>query len=191
MAYNRSQVQRLLTEQELALFASSLADQITGMTKAELRRKVAQARRLRDKFQDLYQRQSLATRDRTRGLAGKAGAENARTDKKARIFAEVLARFEKRIETLDRAEARMALRGAAQQAMSAARVAAKPVPPSRRPNGSSLKQSPKKAGCKTGPVSPAARQAQVAQQVKGPRTKAVQGHVKARAKRAQAKKDRR
>lgn len=101
MAYNRNQARPLLSKQEFELFEASLSDRITSFTAPQLRVKVDRARGLADKYRDLFRRQARTTREKTGSGRGNTGAANERTDKKARIFGEALARFEARLEKLE------------------------------------------------------------------------------------------
>jgi hypothetical protein len=100
MAYNRNQARALCNDAEYRLFEASLAENIGGHGPATLRSNVNRARRLRDKYRDLHQRQRLATRERTGTKKGNAPERNARTEQKARLFDEVLGRFARRSEKL-------------------------------------------------------------------------------------------
>ena len=94
MSYTLRQVQPLLNVTELLLFSQSRRDRIGALTPRELRTKITRTRTLRDKFRDLYQRQTVAAQRSTRTPRQLTGSENERTQKKAEIFAEILERFE-------------------------------------------------------------------------------------------------
>ena len=66
-----------------------------GAAPAELRRKLTQARKLRDKWRDQAESQRRQTQERQ---TARATSSNARTEKKAELFAELLHRFEERLE---------------------------------------------------------------------------------------------
>ncbi|MGJ7525809.1 hypothetical protein [Variovorax sp. GB1P17] len=108
MAFTLTQARVLLTAAELAIFDQSRAGPVKELTAARLRAKVTRARALRDKYRDLYRRQTVATRGARAGKRSAAGGDNERTQKKATVFAEVLERFEARLAQLDAAEARQA-----------------------------------------------------------------------------------
>jgi hypothetical protein len=108
MAYNRIQASRLLAAAELAVFEASLGDALKALTAAKLRVLIKRARTLRDKAQDLLQRQRVATRNRTGSKGGTTGAANERTAQKVRAVSEALARFEDRLARLDAAAERAA-----------------------------------------------------------------------------------
>lgn len=101
MAYTLTQARGLLTAAELAIFDQSRAGPIKELTAARLRGKVERARALRDKYRDLYRRQSVATRSAPASRRSAAGGDNQRTQAKATVFSEVLERFETRLAQLD------------------------------------------------------------------------------------------
>ncbi len=107
MAYSITQARTLLTAAELELFDQSRADPIKALTLARLRGKVTRVRTLRDKYRDLFRRQTVAVRgaSSTRGRSP-VGADNERTQRKADILQEVLGRFEARVTQLEAREER-------------------------------------------------------------------------------------
>lgn len=118
MAYTLTQARTLLSTTELALFDASRAQPIKALTPARLRGKVTRARALRDKYRDLYRRQTVGTRAAPASQRSAVGGDNARTLRKAELFAEVLARFEDRLQGLHADGAK-------------AQARAKPVPTTR------------------------------------------------------------
>jgi len=108
MAYNRIQAGRLLAASELAVFEASLGETLTALTASKLRAMIKRTRSMRDKAQDLLQRQRVATRGRTGSKDGTTGAANERTAQKLRVLGEALARFENRTVQLDAAAERAA-----------------------------------------------------------------------------------
>jgi hypothetical protein len=115
-----------LTAAELELFDNSRAEPIKTLSAKQLTGKEKRTRTLRDKYRDLYRRQSVAVRGKAKGV-GATGDANARTQRKADIMQEVLDRFEARISLLETREARA---GKAKEAKSKkpARKAAAPAP---------------------------------------------------------------
>jgi hypothetical protein len=103
MAYNRIQAGRLLAAAELPVFEASLGESLAALTETKLRVLIKRARTMRDKAQDLLQRQRVATRGRTGSKGGISGAANERTAQKARALSEALARFENRLAQLEAA----------------------------------------------------------------------------------------
>lgn len=107
MATSITQARPLLTADELALFEQSRAEPIKSLTLARLLGKVTRARTLRDKYRDLFRRQTVAVRSGL-GTKGRSpvGADNERTQRKAEILQEVLGRYEARVELLEAKQAR-------------------------------------------------------------------------------------
>ena len=94
MAYTLTQARPLLNAAELELFSQSRADAVKQLTAAKLAGAVKRTRTLRDKYRDLYQRQTVAVRTSTPGAV--TGDDNERTQRKADILQEVLERYEAR-----------------------------------------------------------------------------------------------
>lgn len=118
MAYTLTQARKLLTAGELSVFESSRAQPIRGLTPARLRSKLERSRKLRDKYRDLYRRQSVATRAAPARKRSPVGADNQRTRQKAELFAEVLTRYETELKRVDAAAS-----SAAKKAAKAAKAA--------------------------------------------------------------------
>lgn len=196
MSYTRPQARKLLKTAEFELFAASRADAVSAFTAARLRGKIRRTRNLRDKFQDLLKRQRLATRARTGTKAGASGVANQRTRQKMELFAEVLKRFEKRLAQIEVAEARAASQKTAMKlrlALSRKRRADAVRAAARR-----LKTSAKAPAKPPGPVTKgprhtreSARSAQSTAQFRIAGQQAIRGHVAAKGRRNQAKRDNR
>lgn len=137
MSYTLRQAQPLLNNTELLLFKASRRDEIAALTPRELRSKITRARNLRDKFRDLYQRQTAAVQRAPEIKRKPAGDENLRTQKKAEIFAEVLERFENQ---LAKAEAKASPSGKKQTRHNA------PGAPARQTNPKSAQTSRRSTG---------------------------------------------
>lgn len=116
MATTITQARPLLTAAELELFDQSRAEPIKALTLARLRGKVTRTRTLRDKYRDLFRRQTVAVRSAT-STKGRSpvGADNQRTQRRADILQEVLGRFEARVAQLEEREARDAGRAETQR----------------------------------------------------------------------------
>jgi hypothetical protein len=97
MAISATRAQALCTQAELDLVLSSRPADLKGVSETRLRGKVDRARKLRDKYRDLAKRQRLEARGKKPPARTRPAAGHARTDEKARLFAEVLERFEKRL----------------------------------------------------------------------------------------------
>ena len=185
MAYNRRQARAICNDSEYELFSASLADSITELTPAQLRGKVKRARTLRDKSTDLFRRQSLAMQESTGSKRGKTGSANERTEQKARLFDEVLKRFEARLDKIT-VEPAPAASKAPKKAVATA-PEAKPEKPAK-----AKAPSPRKAHAAKGPARAATKKgaAGPSEQVKA-RTKVQVAHKRASTARSQAKRDKR
>ena len=100
--FSLRQVKPLLTADELALFQASRRNAISHLSHAELRAQLTRARALRDKYRDLYRRQTVSTRT-GRDAEGATtrqhkGDENSRTQLKHDVLADVVERFQARID---------------------------------------------------------------------------------------------
>lgn len=89
MPHTLRQVRPLLNQDELELFQSSRATPIRALAERQLASRIRRSRLLRDKYRDLYRRQTV----QGRGRADAADA-NRRTQMKAEILAAVLERYE-------------------------------------------------------------------------------------------------
>jgi len=134
MAYTITQVRPLLSTPELALFEHSRAEAVKALTAAQLRQKVTRARTLRDKYRDLYRRQTVQSR-RERAGGSAAGPDNQRTGQKAEIFAQALGRFESQLfKAESRTQRTRSLTQAVREALAARQDADASGPmPSARP----------------------------------------------------------
>ena len=98
MAYTLTQARPLLTAAELDLFNQSRAEPVKRLAPADLASAVKRTRTLRDKYRDLYRRQTVALRSGTPGAV--TGEDNERTQRKADMLQETLERFEARAALL-------------------------------------------------------------------------------------------
>jgi len=147
MAYSITQARTLLTAAELELFDQSRADPIKALTLARLRGKVTRARTLRDKYRDLYRRQTVAVRgaSSTKGRSP-VGSDNERTQRKADMLQEVLGRFEARVAQLEAREERESQNSSA---ASPQRRAPKPAAKKSASAKTPMKQAAKKSATPT------------------------------------------
>lgn len=91
MAISLAKAKGLCTASELAIVAASEKERIGTLSGPQLRMKIAQARKLRDKWRDQATKQTRAAQAKVRG---RHAAGNARSSEKAELFGEVLGRFE-------------------------------------------------------------------------------------------------
>jgi hypothetical protein len=190
MPYNRIAAQKLLTSAELALFDAGNAGALAALDRRTLAAKVERTRKLRDKYRDLYRRQRLATRERTGSKRGLSGAANERTKQKEALFADLLGRFQVRLEKVAAAEKRAAEREARRQA-----AAAKKAARTARKGPRAVARSPK-APARFGTASKRAAGKGVkaaAPRAKTPsaRSIALRARIRSAGQRAQARRDRR
>lgn len=104
MSYTLRQVQPLLTKPELELFQASRAAAVKDIAPHRLTGKIQRARALRDKYRDVYRRQTVQTRASDPKARKALGGENTRTQTKSDIMDEVLKRFEAQHEKLKTSE---------------------------------------------------------------------------------------
>jgi len=115
----------LLTGAEKKFFDSSFGAALAKHTHAQVQAAVKQARILRNKWRDLY-----ASQSRTAKRSGRAtAAANVRTREKHELLADVVARFEKRLDEL-KAAVTSATRSAPAKAIAAPKK--KPAKPARK-----------------------------------------------------------
>ncbi len=105
MSFTLRQVQPLLTRPELELFQASRAGAVKDIAPHRLTSKIQRARALRDKYRDVYQRQTVQTRASDPKGRKALGGENTRTQTKSEIMDEVLKRFEAQQGKLEAAAA--------------------------------------------------------------------------------------
>ena len=101
MVTSITQAKPLLTAAELELFDHSRAEPIKSLTAKQLASKEKRTRTLRDKYRDLYRRQTIAQRGKAARATDAAGNANARTKRKGEIMQEMLERFEARSALLE------------------------------------------------------------------------------------------
>jgi hypothetical protein len=189
MSYNRNHAKRLLSDSEMQLFEVSLKENLDSLSRAELAKKIDRTRKLRDKYTDLFRRQSLATRNRTGSKRGTSGAANERTSQKATVFGEVLTRFETQLAKVDRTQARESRKAALERARAAKGGGGRTTP--KGGGKARVTKAPAKARAK-GPkefMDEGANKARQAAKVASPRNKKINASVGARGRRTQAKRD--
>ncbi|MEX1049661.1 MAG: hypothetical protein WED15_09040 [Akkermansiaceae bacterium] len=189
MNINYQNARMLCSATELSLLEDTKPKTLTGFTDAELKRKVAQAR----KYSDKWRQQAIS-----QGQSSKGGGD--RSQQKHELFKEALGRFEGRL-TRTAASAKKApaakkvtkkvapVKAAAKKAATkAAKKAAKKVPAKKAVKA----PSPPEAVRKGGPIIPLGRKAE--QKAIGTDmrmatsgiTSRIRGHVSARGRRDQA-----
>lgn len=191
MAFNRNHARPLCSDAEYKLFTASLGDEIGALTPAQLRSKIQRARRLRDKYRDLYKRQRLANRARTGTKKGARPETNVRTSDKAQLFGEALSRFQGRADKLAATAEREARRKAARKA-SKAQIAEKKRVGAKR--AAAFGQAQARGGAAvaaSGYASESAHGAARSKLARDTRAGARKGHKTGAGSRSQARRDRR
>jgi hypothetical protein len=140
----------------MEIFLSSLSDAVGKLTPVQLRSRIARARTLRDKNTDLFRRQVAATRAATGTKRGTSGTANSRTEQKAQLFAEALARLEARQTAIDAKPVKAVAGKAGSKATKATKTKAAPAVPAK-PKKSAAKRVAAKAAKPA--VKPVARKA--------------------------------
>jgi hypothetical protein len=92
---NFARARQLCTEPELRLVEASRPETLEGLTDVQLKSKIARARALRDKWQDVFtrQRRGVQRKQKTRAVAPRD-----RSEEKSKLFAAVLARFQAQLD---------------------------------------------------------------------------------------------
>lgn len=92
--YSLKQVTPLLNKDELGLFQDSRRGAIGQFSARQIESRLKRSRDLRDKYRDVYRRQTVDTRTGPAGARHPHGGENARTLNKADVLADVVERFD-------------------------------------------------------------------------------------------------
>ena len=92
---------QLCTKAELQLFTESLVRNVKNLDLKSVKTRVARARRLRDKYSGLADQQEREMRGKQQPRRSRVVRGNENTRKKAQLFQEALARFEKHREALE------------------------------------------------------------------------------------------
>jgi hypothetical protein len=180
MAYTMKRARALCSGSELELVAASFSAAQDAASPARLKAQIVRARRLRDKYRDLWRRQRLANRERTGTKVGARPGSNARTKEKAQLFEETLKRFERQWRgpaAAPKLTLKAMVRGAV-RTKGAAKAPQSKRKPGKRP-----------AVPRAGYVSEKALQASRRQRLQNTRARTVQAHVRARGQRNQARRD--
>ena len=169
MATTITQARPLLTAAELELFDQSRTEPIKALTLSRLRGKVTRARTLRDKYRDLYRRQTVAVRSAPNSKGrSPVGSDNERTQRKADILQEVLERYEARATLVgergdSKSSSKTGAKAIAKGAAKGSAAAKAGADPSSMKEGSSAAASKKTAkGAAAAPVAKAGKTAKAA-----------------------------
>jgi hypothetical protein len=189
MAINAARAKKLCTASELELVQASSLRTRRELTEKQLQSRAKLARKLRDKYHVLAEKQARAAVKKTAGKAAASKNDNQSALAKEAMFAEVLERFESRLMELQPTPQVVAL------AATLPRQPKKdsPAKPVKAPKKGAPTPTPELAARKTRRKTEAkqARRKEVeAAYVRGG-TKAVAGHISARGRRRQAARDQR
>ena len=88
----RTEARRLSAKNEWTLISSSLPPALVALSVARLKSKIVRARKLRQKYEDLYRRQKLSARSRMTGAPYEK--LNLRTARKRKMFEEAMVRLQ-------------------------------------------------------------------------------------------------
>lgn len=173
MAITQNDAKELCTKDEFELVAASFAPAIRELDEKQLRALRSRARRMRDKWRGLSERQRAEVRGKRSPRKAKPAAGFAGAVSKARLFTETVDRIEKRLQSIAEQKEKEAAKAAArkvelqrvQELRRANRGAANPDHP-----GKAVDQSRRSKGVTT-------------------RGKAVKGHQRASGQRRQARRD--
>jgi hypothetical protein len=107
----QTEARRLSSSRELSLVSSSLPPALQTHSAARLKAKIVRARKLRNKYQDLYRRQKLQSKS---SLSRKPDEKlNVRTLRKKQMFNEAITRLRRqltKVSTHAKAPARISVR---------------------------------------------------------------------------------
>jgi hypothetical protein len=137
------EARQLSSNRELSLISSSLPPALQTLSAARLKLKISRARKLRQKYQDLYRRQKLASKSRMTGTPYER--LNLRTLRKKVMFAEALTRLRQQLAKVASPPARTSARTSARVSRRKLTATARPsaYPRQRRPQNR-LKRSLKR-----------------------------------------------
>lgn len=201
MAYTRTQAQKLLTAAELTLFDAGRSTEVRKLDKAAVRGKLERARKLRDKYRDLFRRQRIAMRDTVGSKSGSRGTANQRTQQKEEILAEVVVRFEERLAKIERQEdlefAKAQRKAPAVPSASGLKKAVKKAVAKKAASRKAAAKAPAKAAKSTQRASKASKRNQSLADsavepkaaAKTSRARSISAHQRASNQRAQARRD--
>src|SRR5215510_14941906 len=90
-----TEARRLSSSRELSLISSSLPPALQAHSAARLKSRIFRARKLREKYQDLYRRQKLESKSRMTGTPYER--LNFRTLRKKQMFGEAITRLRQQL----------------------------------------------------------------------------------------------
>lgn len=186
MSITTREVRQLTTVAEWPVIESSRPGTIREFSPARLKAKAARARKLWTKYADLARSQERVSKAKRSGVSNEA--LNARTKRKAELFAEVFARYEGRLSALAAKAAAVTKAAQARTAAALAKdkkatTAATPPVTSRPGRGVSSVVPPPKVKASRAPVVAKGDMVKRSGQIR------MQAHVSSRGRRRQGKRD--
>ncbi len=118
MTVSRAVAKPLCTSAEFELANESFPPGIAGFSEKEIRSRVTRARKLRDKYRDVAEKQTREIKGRARPTRKRQPTGNKSTVFKQQFFAETLGRFEKRLAYFEARNAREAARANLKDALA-------------------------------------------------------------------------
>lgn len=112
MAVHHATARKLATKAEWSLLQASRGRELTALSPARLRQKVARSRKFSDKYRAMARQQRGEARGKRSPKSVRAAQGNANTLVKQQMFAEALERFEGRLTYLEQKAEREAIRTA-------------------------------------------------------------------------------
>ncbi len=189
MAQTKATARKLATQAEWTLLEQSFPPLLKDITPGRLKQKVTRARKLQDKYRDLSRQQRGEARGKRRVKGTRPAAGNTNTVTKHEIFAEALERFEAQLAKLEAKAAKELARKEKTAEKSASRVA-KSAKGSARKKGAATKRATASAtALSRKAVSKSSRGARKAAEFTRTSSNKHQGHVGARGRRRQARRD--
>ncbi|HXN33008.1 MAG TPA: hypothetical protein VN894_14155 [Polyangiaceae bacterium] len=185
MSVDFHKARELCTAQELALVTSARAQDLRLLTSKRLDTKIKRARGLRDKFRDLALRQAREAHGKAALRKKRPASRNVRTVEKAKLFGEVLRRFEARAAKLDQGDASEPIPGG-ERATAPERSHRASAQRSARTTRSALAARPNRQQRRKVAAADTARKRVKFAASQGPR---VHAHVSSRNRRHQARRD--
>ncbi len=175
MSQFRAQDRVLFTVTECNLIQSSFPFMLKTLSRARVKSQIVRARRYWDKYRGLTRKQHRTMKKESR-KAGVQPNANVRTERKAKILAATLNRFEKHLAKLEQQAGRKKPRKTKQLPLGARK------PTKSRETIRRKKQQPQDAN-------ESALETRAARQFQKTRKQAIHGHIRAHGKRRQAKRD--
>lgn len=189
MVVSRSLARKLCTVPEWQLVEASRGTAVKALTPARLKAKIRRARTLRDKYRGLAKRQAGEARGKRRARGAKPAASNQNTQRKARLFAEVLERFQRQLAAVERAAAAEARAGERAARAKATKAKAKAIKAKAR-RGTARAARDEAATVVAGRArSRTARAARKANRIERSGKARIRAHAGARGRRRQTRRD--